>query len=64
MLSNIIITLGEDVTGNFSNLEKMLKSKGIVEGSKNYWTYKKNKFRSCWKKLAKKFGRCHVYSFA
>ncbi len=44
MLSNIIITLGEDVTGNFSNLEKMLKSKGIVEGSKNYWTYKKNKF--------------------
>jgi hypothetical protein len=44
MLSNIILTLGEDVTGNFSNLEKMLKSKGIVEGTENYWHYKRKRF--------------------
>jgi hypothetical protein len=44
MANNIILTKGEEVTGNFSNFDKMLISKGIVEGHKNYWHYKRKKF--------------------
>ena len=44
MANNIITSIGEVITSNFSNLEKMLSSKGIKEGHENYWHYKRKKF--------------------